>query len=355
MKNTPLDTLSHETELSNGNVSHVNIDESALKGPLSTHEYETKRFYSHWETLRPHLTSQLNRGVSTPEFWKVELDDPISGRIHEVGVFHARDNTDRLIILIHGLGSNPSAGYVRRATDAFMDMGYAVLRLSFRGATGDTPDFYNAALTAGLHAALADERITRYQKRYIMGFSLGGHMALRYATEVHGDAAIKVAAICPPLSLEGCQINLDRAPINLYRRHCLKGLRRTVRIAEMQAQERGRSLGIDVSRLDAIQTFREWDGYVVATRFGYTDAADYYARASAGPVLDQLKIPALVVATRYDPMVPIETIKPYTDVGQVTAIISDRGGHVGFPKDLDLGFGPKRGLEAQICGWLEDG
>ena len=68
-----------------------------------------------------------------------------------------------------------------------------------------------------------------------------------------------------------------------------------------------------------------------------------------------IKIPALVVATRYDPMVPIETITPYTDVGQVTAIISDRGGHVGFPKDLDFGFGPELGLEAQIRGWLEDG
>ncbi len=334
--------------------SGVNRKESPLKSRPSQYAYEQRRLYSHYETLLPHITSKLNRGVKTPGVpWRVELNDPKSGSIPVVGILHDNPGADRLIVLIHGLGSDPNAGYVRTATDGFMSMGYAVLRLAFRGATGEAPDFYNAALTAGLHAALADERITAYDTRYVMGFSLGGHMALRCATEISGNEARGVVAICPPLSLEGCQINLDRARVNLYRRHCLQGLRRTVRRAAEQARLLGRQLDVDLDALDGIKTFREWDGEVVARRFDYDGADDYYARASAGPVLHQLKIPALIVGTRFDPMVPIETITPYVGVPKVHSVISERGGHVGFPQDVDLGLGPNKGLVAQVHTWLD--
>ena len=32
----------------------------------------------------------------------------------------------------------------------------------------------------------------------------------------------------------------------------------------------------------------------------------------------------------------------------------DRAGHVGFPRDLDLGVRGDRGLAGQVLGWLED-
>jgi len=316
--------------------------------------YEDRWVYSHYQTLLPHLTGQLSRGVKTPGVhWHIEVNDPHAGAVKEVGILHDQADSDQLIILIHGLGSTPDAAYVRKATDAFMTLGYAVLRLALRGATGVATDFYNAALTAGLHAALDDPRITRYAHRYVMGFSLGGHLALRYATEIADDSALKVVGVCPPLSLEGCQINLDRAPVNIYRRHCLAGLRRTVRDSALNAQRLGQTLDVDVSALDAIKTFRQWDGQVVAKRFNYDGADDYYARASAGPVLHQLNIPSLLVCTRHDPMVPIETLQPYLQVSQLTSIIAERGGHVGFPKDIDLGLGPTPGLIAQVHSWLQ--
>jgi predicted alpha/beta-fold hydrolase len=133
----------------------------------------------------------------------------------------------------------------------------------------------------------------------------------------------------------------------------LKGLRRTVRAAVGRAQAMGQSLPVALDALDDIKSIYQWDNLVVAPRFGYANADDYYAQCSAGPRLKTLRRPALVVAAQFDPMVPIETLRPYFDAPQLTVRTPNRGGHVGFPADLDLGFDTKAGLIYQTIGWFE--
>jgi len=61
-----------------------------------------------------------------------------------------------------------------------------------------------------------------------------------------------------------------------------------------------------------------------------------------------------IVAAKADPMVPEPTLRPA--LGQCSPSIDwrwvDRGGHVGFPPDLDLGVRGERGLEQQILEWF---
>jgi len=274
------------------------------------------------------------------------------GTTPATGLFHPTVDSGDLVILIHGLGSDPTAGYVVAAAKYLVSAGFSVLRFSFRGANGEAPDFYNSVLTRDLHAAMGSPAFARYNRRFIVGFSLGGHLALRFATETAHPSVYGVAAVCPPLDLAGCQVALDAPRINLYRDHCLEGLRRTVRGADARARALGRDLGVSVETLSKIRTIRAWDDEIIAPRFGYADADDYYAQASVGPRLENLRRPALVVASKYDPMVPVETLSPYLNAPLLTDRITDIGGHVGFPGGLDLGFGSKRGLIPQIMAWL---
>ena len=46
-------------------------------------------------------------------------------------------------------------------------------------------------------------------------------------------------------------------------------------------------------------------------RFGFVDADDYYARASAAAVLDRLRVPCLLVASRIDPVITPRAIEPH--------------------------------------------
>ena len=63
---------------------------------------------------------------------------------------------------------------------------------------------------------------------------------------------------------------------------------------------------------------------------GYRDADDYYARASSGPHLGQIRRPVLCISAEDDPMIPVETL-PVTVAGPWVQILrTARGGHVGF-------------------------
>lgn len=98
-------------------------------------------------------------------------------------------------------------------------------------------------------------------------------------------------------------------------------------------------------RLAAIRTFREWDDRIVAPRFGFADAADYYARASVAPLLGSLRVPALLLNSELDPMVPARSVKPALAGAspRLTVRWMQGGGHVAFPG---------QGIDGQVIAWL---
>ena len=122
-------------------------------------------------------------------------------------------------------------------------------------------DFYNAAFIDDVRTALSDPEMARYGRRYLIGFSLGGHVSLWAALKLEQCIA-GVVAICPPLDLKQCQTVLDSPTINAYRSHCLKGLKRTVRAAKKRADNLGYELNVDLDCLNQIKTIYQWDDLV---------------------------------------------------------------------------------------------
>jgi predicted alpha/beta-fold hydrolase len=176
---------------------------------------------------------------------------------------------------------------------------------------------------------------------------------LRYASETPDARLGAVAAICPPLELERAVSDMDARSRWPYRRHVLGALR--AMLAPIAA--RGR-LVLSLDRLRAIRSFAEWDELVVVPRFGFADRSDYYQRASVAPRLDRVRVPALIVATRADPMVLAGAIEEALSrhraaIPPAMAIAwLDGAGHVGFPPSASLGIDGARGLEPQVLAWL---
>lgn len=235
-----------------------------------------------------------------------------------------------------------------RAARAAHTGGLATLRLSLRGADGSGEDVYNAALTDDLGAAVASTEAMRYEEIFALGFSLGGHLVLRYAAGRHDRRLCAVAAVCAPLDLKACQIEIDRPTRALYRRYLLARLRRSV----LAVHRRGRLME-PPWELRSVRTIREWDRRVVAPRFGFADPEDYYTRSSVGPHLAGLSVPALLVASQHDPMVPAATLRPWlADALRLEVRWATRGGHLGFPRSLDLGEPGPLGIDGQVIEWL---
>ena len=62
----------------------------------------------------------------------------------------------------------------------------------------------------------------------------------------------------------------------------------------------------------------------------------------------------LVVFAEGDPLVPRRVVEPYLPTGSAVKVCrTGRGGHLGFPANLDLGMGTELGLHGQLRGFWE--
>ena len=198
-------------------------------------------------------------------------------------------------------------------------------------------------------AALAAPAVARYSRVLVLGYSVGGHVALRAAIERADSRVRAVAAICPPLDLHQAAAAFDHPARRPYRLHIFHHLNK----AYAATVARGRA-HVPPDVVARARSCRERDALTVVVRFGFRSAEDYYERESVAHRLHNLGVPSLVVASRHDPLVPAETVAPALAGASSALSVKwiEPGGHVYFPGKLDLGQGGPLGLEHQVIAWL---
>jgi uncharacterized protein len=304
----------------------------------------------HIWTIAPRLRHGVRpRPAPEARLWETTVLDPVTGEVPVTGLLREAPGSEDLLVLVHGLGGGIGSHYMLRAARAAEAAGISCLRLNLRGCDRRSGDFYHAGLTADLHAALASEDLASYRRIYALGYSLGGHVALRLATEEADPRLAAAAAVCSPLDLALSQREIDLPSRWVYRRYLLASLNDLY--AAVAAR---RAVLLPVEEAVRLRTLREWDDRIVAPRFGFAGADDYYARASVAPRLGDLRIPALLLNSEIDPMVPAQAVRaalkdpvPGLEVRWLAT-----GGHVAFPRGLDAGLGTGTGVDAQVIGWL---
>jgi hypothetical protein len=307
----------------------------------------------HFWTIAPVLRHRARpAAVPVAAPWSIDLTDPDVGTVRLRGLFRDVPESDAAVVIVHGLGGTTATHYCSSAARAADALGVSCLRLALRGADREGEDFYHAGLTADVHAALASPELARFSRLYVLGYSLGGHVTLRYATGGAGAREPRVravAAVCAPLDLELAARHIDSPGASLYRHHVLTGLK------EMYAAvAHRRTVPTPLSRVRAVRFIREWDELTVVPRFGFGSAESYYSRMSAGPELHRLAVPALLLQYRDDPMVPpwtysvhLREMPPFLEARSLP-----RGGHVGYPALTHLGEQGPAGVESQVLTWL---
>ena len=309
----------------------------------------------HLWTLGPSLLHRARPWRPPPaEPWSTTLHDPTLGEVVLRGALHrahAAGPARELCVAIHGLGGTVDSHYVVRTAQAAVAAGVDCLRLALRGADRQGADIYHAGLTADLEAALRSPALAAYRDIYILGYSLGGHVTLCHALAPSDPRVRAVASVCAPLDLAAAGAAIDHPRAALYCGHVLGGLKQIYREVA-----RRRPVPTPLASVLRVTTIRGWDRLAVVPRFGFVSVDDYYHRTSVGPRLAGAQIPALIVSATADPMIPAATIAPHVErlPARVTHRWIARGGHVGFPGDLQLGLqaGLQPGLFTQVLAWL---
>lgn len=261
-----------------------------------------------------------------------------------------------VLVVLHGLTGCAAADNVMAVAAKGFAAGFDVVRVDLRNSQADHPSLGigHAGRSEDLRAVVAHVRSRRPGAPVaVLGFSLGGNIALKAAGEYGGRAPrelVAVAVISVPIDLDdACRAIDERRGNWVYRTYFVRRLARRYRRA--RARHPDRFPPLPASATDGI---RAWDDAVVAPLGGFEDAADYYARSSALRVIDRIRVPTLLVHSRDDPFIPFGPFEhpEVEETRHVHLLDTRRGGHVGFWAaaagiDPDRFWAENRGL--QFC------
>lgn len=304
----------------------------------------------HFWTLGPFLQHNLlPPRVPDWQHWETSLDDRVVGTLRLSGRLTEGGTADTIVVIVHGLGGSATSYYARKAALAADDAGIDSLRLNLRGADRAGGDYYHAGLTEDLAAALRSKALEDYENILLLGYSLGGNMILRYLAGEPDPRVRAAATVCSPIDLEAGARAIDRPRGFFYRHHVLNGLKEIYRNV---AKHREVPVPVrEALRIDAIEL---WDERIIAPRHGFAGAEDYWHKTSACHVLDEIQTPTLFIAAERDPMVLIDSVRPWLqNATALRRIVTSHGGHVGFPQRVDLGLGTGGTVEEQIIQWMQ--
>ena len=304
----------------------------------------------HYFTLREHFSRLARPGLpSNLTRWEVAGRDQHGLPLRLSGaIAHASER--ELLIVLHGLGGSIESRYMPSALHAALARGVSCLLLNVRGAGDSSASIAHAGLTEDLALVLAADSLRVYERVYLLGYSMGGHVALRYASHDPDPRVQSVVALCSPLDLAASMRAFDRPLFNPYRKYVLEGL-----AAQLERYRQSGRAPAGLERAPRIRRIFEWDRDVVAPAFGFESAWAYYERCSASNTLQSLAIPALYVGALKDPMVPYDTVRGalVRNGGKLSVVWAESAGHLAFPARFSLGLSAEPSLEAQCLSWLQ--
>jgi hypothetical protein len=183
---------------------------------------------------------------------------------------------------------------------------------------------------------------------FLVGFSLGGNVALKLAGELGATNLLAgVCAISTPIDLAECVREIDRPRNLIYSRRFVSRLKDRIR-----RKSRISSEAYSVEDLASVRTIWQFDDKFTAPLFGFGTAANYYETQSAGNFLHSIRIPTLAVVAKDDPLVPFRIYHhPAFDTNPALELLTtEHGGHLGF---LSKAKTARFWLDGVLLDWMD--
>jgi len=238
------------------------------------------------------------------------------------------------LLALHGLEGSSEAHYMRGLAAQAWRRGWNAVLLNQRNCGGTehlTPGLYHSGLTADpktvIRTLARDDRLTAFA---IVGYSLGGNLAIKLAGELCEEAdlpVLGVVGVSPTIDLECCVQAIERRANIAYHFNFVRHLK-----ARMRRKAAAWPGTFDLRPLSTIWTIRSFDEAYTAPLHGFQGASDYYHRVSALRLADRIRVPALILTAEDDPFVPSRQFRDPAIAGNARIVvrIERHGGHCGF-------------------------
>lgn len=293
-------------------------------------------------------------------FWPRKIDErrfPVTRKQYQIDSdttvlayeHHPQGPARGQIVLLHGLEGSAEAGYIQSFGQEALERGFAVHRLNFRTCGGTEKmcrTTYHSGLTSDTRCIL-EQLYGVAGPLFAVGFSLGGNVVLKLAGELGETSLLAgVCAVSTPIDLAACVRWMDKRTNYFYARRFLKRLKGRIKTKSKLEPEL-----YNAQRLRGVKTIREFDDRFTAQIFGFGTAANYYETQSSSRYLDAIRIPALVICAKDDPLIPFEIYDhpAFRSNPNLALLALEHGGHLGFLSRA----GPRFWVDKIALDWME--
>ena len=237
------------------------------------------------------------------------------------------------VVIWHGMEGSTDSVYMWSTANKAFRAGFNVIRVNYRscGHTEHlTPTLYHGGMSADLRVIIEELIRDGLKRIYPIGFSLGGNMVLKLAGEYGRNPPAEVISTCvvsPSVDLGASTRLICQGSNWLYHRNFVHSMKARIRKKNRLYPEL-----YDLAKLDQVKTILDFDELFTSRANGFESADDYYYKASSVRVVDQIRVPTLIIHAADDPFIPFEPLhqSSFTQNPFLLTIKTERGGHVAF-------------------------
>jgi predicted alpha/beta-fold hydrolase len=287
------------------------------------------QFGGHLQTIAPSLFRKVNFKYQQRE--RLELAD---GDFVDLDWHFITGERKKLVIITHGLEGDSHRHYVIGMAKIFTMNGFDALGWNCRSCSGELnrlSRFYHHGDAGDLRSVtLHAIQKYGYEEIVLIGFSMGGSLSLRAVAEYPEEVPHqikKVIGFSVPCDLLSSVRILSQKTNKIYSTRFLRKLGEKIK----QKEKIFPGL-ISYEGYEKIKHFVDFDNRYTAPLHGFTDAYDFYTRASVKPFLPNIRIPSLIVQAMNDSFLSPECFCYEEAAGNKNLFMEtpDRGGHCGF-------------------------
>ncbi len=238
------------------------------------------------------------------------------------------------VVVLHGWEGSAESLYVLSLSQQLYERGFDVFRLNLRD-HGEThqlnPGLFHSCRLAEVCGALrAVQRLTEQPLR-LVGFSLGGNFLLRAAAQARAAQLqlARVVAVSPVLDPHATLLALEEG-FAAYSLYFARKWWRSLRKKEAHWPEQ-----YDLHDLRGTHNLRRLTAELIRRYTDFATLDDYlHGYAITGQRLASLEVPALIISSLDDPIIPAGDLQRLARPAALRLLITRRGGHCGYLEQL---------------------
>lgn len=296
----------------------------------------------HFSTIYSGLIRRVNGLVQKRE--RIDLAD---GDFLDLDWSESQLPTNKVVLLMHGLEGDAQRHYITGTAKHFIHYEFDACAINFRSCSGEPNRLYRSYhsgatedLIAVIDHVLANKK---YDEIYLIGYSLGGNLALKYLGEGNSiPKEVKAAVgISVPCDLYSACEELLQPKNRLYAQRFKKRL-----VAKLKVKQALFPDKISRKEIKGIVTLKDFDDVYTGPAHGFDDAMDYYKKCSCKQFLPNITVPCLILNAKNDSFLGASCY-PFPEAKSNFNLhleMPDFGGHVGFWGKENVSYAEERAL-----------